>query len=113
MVNLISVIFVLIGSLIGALGALVLKKGTSKYTFRALLKSSFLWIGMFLYGLSTIFYVLALKNEELSVIYPLVSTTYIWTTIFSIRFLREKMNRWKYLGLAGIVLGVFLIGLGS
>ena len=113
MLKLIPVLLVLIGSLIGALGTLIIKRGTNKYRFFRLLKSKSLWIGLFLYGLSVIIYVLALSQEKLSVIYPIVSTTYIWTTLFSVKFLGEKMNKYKWLALIGIVVGVTLIGFGS
>lgn len=102
----------IIGTLIGALGASLIKKGSNKLSLSQLLRSSYLWGGLFLYGLSVIFYVLALRQAELSFVYPLVSITYIWTTIFSVKYLEEKMNRWKWIGLIGIILGVMLIGFG-
>tara|TARA_Y100000310_G_scaffold282342_1_gene303464 strand:- start:2648 stop:2989 length:342 start_codon:yes stop_codon:yes gene_type:complete len=113
MIKLIPVGLVLIGSFIAALGTLIIKNGTNKYSFFRLLKSKSLWIGLFLYGVSVIIYVLALSQERLSVIYPIVSTTYIWTTLFSVKFLGEKMNSHKWLALVGIVIGVTLIGFGS
>ncbi len=113
MVNLISIILVLVGSIVGALGALIIKKGTDKHSFIRLLRSKTLYIGFFIYGLSTIFYILALRIEELSIIYPLVSVTYIWTTLFSVKYLKEKMNKWKWISLIGIIIGVVLIGIGS
>lgn len=113
MVNLISVLLVLIGSFIGAVGTLFIKKGTNKYSFWKLWMSKYFWMGMSLYVFSTLFYVTALRREELSVVYPLVSTTYIFTTYLSVRYLGEKMNKWKWIGLFGIVFGVILIGIGS
>ncbi|MBI4981107.1 EamA family transporter [Candidatus Woesearchaeota archaeon] len=113
MIDLWAIVLVLIATIIGAFGALLLKKSTDKYSFRKLLTSSLLITGLFLYGLSTILYVVALRREELSVLYPLVSTSYIWTTLLSVRFLGEKMNAWKYVGLVGIIIGVVLIGIGS
>jgi drug/metabolite transporter (DMT)-like permease len=113
MIDLWSIVLVLTATIIGAFGALLLKKGIDKYPFRELITSSLLIIGFLLYGLSTILYVVALRREELSVLYPLVSTSYIWTTLLSVKFLGEKMNKWKYIGLAGIVIGVILIGMGS
>jgi drug/metabolite transporter (DMT)-like permease len=113
MINLFSVALVLTGTVIGALGALILKKGTINRSLKELFFTSNLWMGLFLYGLSTLLYLLALRREEISVLYPLVSTSYIWITIFSVHFLGEKMNRWKYLALVGIIAGVVLIGVGS
>lgn len=113
MIDWFSVALVLAGTVIGALGALILKKGTINRSFKKLFFTSYLWSGLFLYGLSTLLYLLALRREEISVLYPLVSTSYIWITLFSVRFLGEKMNKWKYLALVGIVIGVVLIGVGS
>ena len=113
MIDLWSIVLVLGATVVGAFGALLLKKGIDKHSFRQLLTSSLLIIGFFLYGLSTVLYVVALRREELSVLYPLVSTSYVWTTALSIKFLGEKMNPWKYIGLAGIIIGVILIGVGS
>jgi len=113
MVNFISVVLVLIGSFLGAVGTLFIKKGTSAFSFWNLWKTKYFWGGMFLYVFSTVFYVIALKSEELSVVYPLVATTYIFTTYLSVRYLGEKMNQWKWIGLIGIVVGVVLIGIGS
>ncbi|MEK6845568.1 MAG: EamA family transporter [Nanoarchaeota archaeon] len=113
MIDWFSAALVLVGTVIGALGALILKKGTINRSFKELFVTPNLWAGLFLYGLSTLFYLLALRREEISVLYPLVSTSYIWITIFSVRFLGEKMNKWKYLALVGIITGVVLIGIGS
>ena len=113
MVSFVPVFLVLVSSLIGAVGTFLIKKGTNKHSFFVLLKSKFLWIGFIFYGVSTILYLWALSQEDLTIIYPLVSTAYIWTTIFSVKYLGEKMNDYKWLGLVGIILGVVLIGFGS
>ncbi len=113
MLNIVAVTLVLLGSFIGAIGTLIVKKGTTAHSFFRLFTSVYLWLGLGLYGGATILYILALRQEELSVLYPLVSTTYIWATFFSVKFLGEKMNPWKWAGLAGIIVGVVLIGMGS
>lgn len=113
MVNLTSLFLMIFGTMIGSVGALVIKKSSSGKKLFQMLNSKFLWLGFFLYGISTIFYVLALKKEQLSVIYPLASMSYLWVTLLSIKYLGEKMNKWKYLALLGIILGVVMIGIGS
>lgn len=101
------------GTAVGSYGILLLKKGISKLKFKELLLSKFLWCGGGLYGFSIIPYLVALRMGELSVVYPFVSTAYIWTMLFSVKFLGEKMNKWKWISLIGIIMGVVLIGLGS
>jgi len=113
MINIFAVLIVLVSSFVGATGTLVIKKATNKYNFKKLFLGTDLWLGLFLYGIATVLYLIVLKMEQLTVIYPLISLTYIWTTIFSVKYLGEKMNKWKYFALVGIILGIILIGIGS
>lgn len=106
---------VLIATFIGAFGALFLKYGAEKMTRKSKLSffNTQLLIGVLLYGLSSVFFLLALKNGELSVLYPITSLSYIWISLLSIKMLGEKMNFFKWLGITAILLGVSLIGFGS
>jgi len=113
MINWLSVALVIFGSFLGAIGNILMKKMTAQFPFKEMWKKSRFWLGLVLYGFSVIFYVAALRGERLSVIYPLVTSSYLWTTFFSVRYLREKMNRWKWLALVGIIVGVILVGIGS
>ncbi len=113
MANFLAIGLVLLGTLFSGISSLLVKKGSVSLPLLQLWRSRSIWIGFFLYGISTLLYIIALRQEELSVIYPLVSTTYIWTTILAVRFLGEKINVWKVVGIVGIVLGVTLISWGS
>lgn len=113
MVNVNSIILTIIATLLGALGALFLKlgSGTAKLDF-SLLKNFKLMLGFFFYGISSIFFLIALRQEELSILYPFISLSYVWVSFLSIKYLGEKMNAWKWTGIALIILGVSLIGFG-
>jgi len=116
MINLLAVGLVFVGAFLGGVGAVLVKKGADTFSLRRIWKNwrnRFLMIGLFLYAISTIMYMIALRWEELSVLYPMVSMSYLWIVFFSIKFLGEKMNNWKWLGLLGIILGIILISLGS
>lgn len=107
---------VIFGSFIGSFGALFLKKGAQylhRKDFFLIIKNYNLLIGIAFYAISTFIFIPALKFGELSVLYPFVATVYIWTTLLSIKFLKEKMNIWKWLGVSFLLIGVSLIGLGS
>lgn len=113
MVNFLSVLLVVVGTFIGSIGALVIKKGLNRYNFKHFLLSRYFFGGFSFYVISVLFYFIALKREELSVVYPLVSTSYIWVTVLSVCYLKEKIDVWKIVSLIGIIIGVILIGLGS
>ncbi|MCZ2155319.1 MAG: hypothetical protein LC114_15685 [Bryobacterales bacterium] len=66
--------------------------------------------GLSLYGLSMVLFVHALRNEQLSLLYPLISLTYIWVTAVSIIFLHESISFGKIAGVIIIVSGVALLG---
>jgi multidrug transporter EmrE-like cation transporter len=110
-----SIVLVIISGLIGGLGPIYLKKATGIINFKkfsTIYKNKFLIIGIFIYGISTIIFIPALKGGELSVLYPLIGLVYIWVSIYSIYMLKEKMNLLKWAGIITIIIGVSLIGLG-
>jgi uncharacterized membrane protein len=109
MISSLAILLVLIGSLIGAFGAVLLKKGSDK---KSLINTALL-LGLGLYALSTIPYIIALKMEKLSVLYPFASLSYIWVCMLSIKLLKEKMSPLKWLGIVTIIVGVSLIGVGG
>jgi len=110
-----AVLLVFIGTIIGSFGSLFFKLGADKLNFsiKEQLKNYKLMLGFLFYGISSVFYITALKGGELSVIYPLVSLAYIWVILISIKILKENMNLLKWLGIAAIALGVAFIGLGA
>ena len=110
-----GVIMVLIGCVVGSFGPILLKKGASEFSLNPfkLIKNFYVIGGIFFYALGTIIFIPALRYGELSVLYPLVGSSYIFVTIYSIFLLREKMNKFKWMGIFLLVLGVVFIGLGS
>ncbi|MGE5570555.1 MAG: EamA family transporter [Rhodospirillales bacterium] len=109
-----SIVLVAIASFIGSFGALFLKSGAGKLHLgmRYLIFNRRLLLGVALFCASSLAYVVGVRRGELSVLYPLVSLSYIWTLLWSVLFLKERLTRNKCVGLALIVAGIILIGLG-
>ncbi len=105
----------MLGSVIGSLGAAGLKAGAQRLelTVRSMATNWRLAVGLGLYLLSTVFFLLGLAKGELSVLYPMVSVGYIWTMVWSKLFFEEPITRWKIGGLALILAGVTLLGIAS
>ncbi len=72
-----------------------------------------LFIGYSMYGVSMVLLVLALKDGELSAVYPVFALTFVWVTILSITVFHEKLNSWKIAGIVMIVFGVATLGRGK
>ena len=64
-------------------------------------------------GFGMLLFIFAMRHGELSLVYPILATSYIWTNLFAIFLLGEHVSFFKWAGVAGIVIGVSLIGLGS
>jgi uncharacterized membrane protein len=62
---------------------------------------------------SPVFYFRGIRGGQLSILYPLVSLGYIWTLIWARIFFKESLTRRKCMGLALILAGVVLVGLGA
>jgi len=69
--------------------------------------------GYTLYGLSTILLVLAFKDGELSLLYPVIALTYVWVTVLSLVIFHDKANPFKMAGIVIIVIGVAVLGRGG
>jgi len=111
----IAVVLVVIAGLIGAFGALFFKKGSATIhrNITTFLTNKYLYFGASLYVLSTVFFVPALKFADLSLVYPLTSLTYVWVTLLSSKFLGERINKYKWIGVVLILIGIASIGIGS
>jgi drug/metabolite transporter (DMT)-like permease len=66
--------------------------------------------GYTLYGMMTVLFIYALRDEDLSFVYPIISLTYVWVTGLSVYFFHEMLNPFKVLGVLTIVVGVFVLG---
>lgn len=72
-----------------------------------------LFAGYSMYGVSMILLVLALRDGELSQLYPVISLTYVWVCFLSVFVLHEPVNVFKVAGILLIVFGVAVLGKGG
>lgn len=72
-----------------------------------------LLLGFVFYGLGLVLFLLAMRGGEVSVLNPIIATSYIWTNILAMMFLNENVSPIKWAGCVGIMVGISLIGLGS
>ena len=70
--------------------------------------------GCLLYLIGSLLMILALQRGELSVLYPIIATSYVWVSILAPFFFpNEFMNVWKWLGVLLILVSVALLGWSS
>ena len=110
-----SIVLVFFSTLLAAFGGLLFKIGAERLKFhiKHIIQNYILLSGIVLYVLSAVFYVIALKGGELTILFPLSSLAYIWVLFLSKRYLKEQINMSKILGMVFIIIGVSLIGIGA
>lgn len=104
-------------TIFGAIAQILIKFGAADLDAsqfaQGLLTNWWLLAGLSCLGLNTLLLVVALREGQLSVLYPIIALTYVWVVILSPMFFEDKINIYKAVGVGVIVLGVSLIGWGS
>ena len=100
-----------VAAFMGAIGQVEFKRGADnlQWDIKMLLTNHHLILAVTVYALSTLLYVYALSKGNLSILYPIIATSYIWTMIFSQVFLNESVGLTSWAGVFFILLGVALI----
>jgi len=106
---------VLFVTLLTASAQVLWKKGAETLSFSLLdiLKNYYFMGGLLLYLIGLVLIIISFRGGEVSALYPLLAASYIWVSLFSIYFLGETINFFKWAGIAAIIVGVALIGIGS
>jgi multidrug transporter EmrE-like cation transporter len=103
-------------TILGAAAQIVMKYGANHLEHPGLIGMATnipLMIGYVLYGMSTVLLVLALKDGELSLLYPVIALTYVWVTVLSFVLFHDNVNPFKLIGITTIVVGVAVLGRGG
>jgi multidrug transporter EmrE-like cation transporter len=100
-------------TVLGAAAQVFMKSGANQMSHAGLtgiITNLPLMTGYTLYGISTFLLVLALRDGELSLLYPVIAMTYVWVTFLSLAIFHETINPFKMIGVAIIVFGVAVLG---
>lgn len=110
-----SMLYVVTGSFIGSIGAVMLKAASSKMSrdWRVLIRNWNLLAGVAAYAISSMFFVKGVSEGELSVLYPMVSVGYICTLFWAKLFFGEELTASKFAGLGLIIAGIVVLQMGN
>ncbi len=101
------ILYGMVASVLGAFGALFLKKGAKNFKFSSPFNAN-LVIGFVLYVFTTVFFILGLQYSPLSFFYPFTALLYIFAALLGFFVLKEKITLFKLLGICLIILGILL-----
>jgi multidrug transporter EmrE-like cation transporter len=108
-----SIALVFVCTILGAAAQILMKMGSTQldhFDVMKVITNVPLFIGYALYGINTVLLMFALRDGELSKLYPIIALTYVWVTVLSVYFFHESITFWKAAGIAVIVAGVSVLG---
>ncbi len=115
--NIYLVVFLtLIAALFTSFSQLLFKRGLKKRLdsitdiLGTLLNKNII-IGLCGYAVSFSLYLIALQTSQLSVVFPIFASSFIFVTIISAYMLKEKIGRYRILGIAMIFIGITIVTL--
>jgi drug/metabolite transporter (DMT)-like permease len=110
-----SLALMFVFTFLGAAAQVLMKTGMQQHDPKLwnYITSVPLFCGYFLYGLGAVLFTVALRDGELSILYPVISLTYVWVTLLSAPLFHEKINAYKLVGIAAIMSGVAVLGRGQ
>jgi len=100
-----SIILVVLFTLMTAVSQIFMKIGADRNIFNI-----YTFAGLAIYGIGTLLFIIALKNGELSALYPLNSLSFVWVTLIAFFYFSETPSIAKIFGTGFILTGTILIG---
>jgi undecaprenyl phosphate-alpha-L-ara4N flippase subunit ArnE len=108
-----AILLMILCTIFTSLGEILWKFGVNKIEMSA-------WItffnlpfvmGFVSYGIGAILILLAFQRGELSILYPIIATSYVWVSLISPwLFPTDSMNIWKWAGVLIILASVSVLG---
>ena len=107
--NFIFVFLVMLTVLLNTIAQILLKLGAGQRFLNI-----YLFAGLCIYGLSTIFYILVLSKLNLSLTYPIIiGLTVVATTLAGASFLKEQVLYIQWIGIGLMLGGIWAIAFGK
>ena len=116
-----SLLLIFISVILGVLGQLSMKQGMLKVgyipleltklssNFSRIITTPFVFLGLFLYAVSAMFWLVVLSRVELSYAYPMISIGYVLIVLFSWVLFHEHISSGRILGVLLICSGVLMV----
>jgi uncharacterized membrane protein len=112
------IIIILIGIIFASFGQIFWKIGMNSMgpitnyapsTIITIFLNPYILSGLAMYGLGTIFWLIALSKRDLSFVYPFIALTFIIVLTLSNVILKENIGVYRIIGTFIIILGLILI----
>ena len=106
-----TILVVAVTAFLAAVGQLLLKMGSATVDVSVLswIANWRLVLGVAFHGVGFILMVIALKHGSLSVLYPVLATSYVWVALLSPYYLAETASALRWVGVLLVLAGIGLV----
>ena len=106
-----AIILIILCTLFTSSAQLLYKSGADKleFNFLSIVSNWNIILGIILYGIGAILLIAALRYGKVSVLYPIVASSFIWVALGSSYFFKEVIGLLKWSGIILIVIGILII----
>jgi len=110
-----GIVLVICCTLFIGIAQVLFKKGMADFSFafNDIITNYALIGGLALYAAGMVLLIFAFKFGDLSTMFPFVSLSFVWVLLLSSLVLQEQVLAFDYIGVAFIIGGISLIGMGS
>ncbi len=70
-------------------------------------------LGFILHIIAAAILITSFKTGEVSVLFPMYATNYVWVSLLSYLYFAEPLNAFKWAGMAAVMIGVVLLSKGA
>lgn len=110
-----AILLIVFATFLTTAAQIAYKIGANKLAldFNKLITNYFLPVGLILYCIAGVILIISLKHGDVSVLYPIFATSYIWVMLLSRIIFDDKFNTLKITGVAIILFGIILLSIGG
>lgn len=107
-----GIILMVICTLLTASGQILFKIASDSISlsFLSIITNLPLIGGFVLYGLASIFMILAFREGKLSTLFPMISLSFVWVFLIAIFVFNEPITLTKIISNSIIIIGIVLLG---
>ena len=110
-----SIILMIVCTIFTSTAQILYKIGANnlKFDVISIITNWPLVLGLILYGLGAGLVIIAFRGGEVTVLYPLITSSYIWVTLASSYLFGEIISMTRWIGVIIIIIGILMITLGD
>ncbi len=106
-----SILLMVICTFFISIAQLLYKLGSSSldFSFSGIFLNYPILLGILLYVIGGIMLIIALRQGSVSILYPIIATSFVWVSLLSVFFLNESMNIYRWTGIILIIIGIVFV----